>query len=129
MSDDLFSTPSDLPSSGIKVADIEGALVIIKPEAEEIELETVHGDATARPSKVLVVEGPGAAPEWQDCLLFGAGLKAQAGAAARSGKPIVGVLGKGEAKPGKNAPWVVKDPTSAQMEKARKAYLATSVPF
>jgi hypothetical protein len=126
---DLFATPSDLPSGGLKIADLEGALVICKPEADEVEMSTDFGDTTARPSQLLVVTGPLAADQWQDCLLFGAGLKAQAGAAARSGKPIVGVVGRGVAKPGRSAPWLFLDPTPDQLDAARKAFVKTSAPF
>jgi hypothetical protein len=130
MADDLFSTPSALPAGGLKIADLEGSLVIIKPGPEEVEMVTTLGDATARPAQVLVLDGEHADPkEWAEILLFGAGLKAQAGGAVRAGKPIVGVVGKGEAKPGKTAPWLIKDPTTAQLEVARKAYLATTLPF
>lgn len=128
MSDDLFSKPSDLPSAGLKIADLEGSLVVVKPDAEETKLETSLGEAMARPAQVLVIDGDLASDKWQPALLFGAGLKAQAGAAARSGLPIVGVVGKGEAKPGKNAPWLFKDPTEKQLEAARRAYMAAA-PF
>lgn len=130
MSDDLFSTPSSLPQgSSLKVADIEGSLVVVRPEDDEVTITSEYGETTARPAKVLVVSGPEASGEWLEMLLFGAGLKAQAGAAVRSGKPIVGVIGKGVAQKGKSAPWLFIDPSATQLEAARKAYAASTVPF
>ena len=128
MSDDLFNKPSDLPTGGLKIADLEGCLVVVQPDAEEVKMSTSIGEGTARPAQVLVLDGDLASDSWQPALLFGAGLKAQAGAAHRSGRPIVGVVGKGEAKAGKTAPWLFKDPTDKQLEAARRAYMAAA-PF
>lgn len=133
--DDLFATPTQVEGSGgggesLHIADVEGSLVVIRAEADEVVIDTKLGEASALPAQILVVDGKSAGPDWQRILLFGVVLRRQAGAAQKSGRPLVGVVGRGEPfKVGQSAPWIIADPTAAQVEAARKAYLAVSVPF
>lgn len=130
--DDLFATPDqiDVGGDGPKIADVEGELVILRPtEAEEGQIETDYGTADVRAVDILVLTGDLKSDVWQRTLLFGVVLRQQADAAYRVGKPLVGVVGKGDAKPGKSAPWLIEEPTSAQLEVARRAYVAANSPF
>lgn len=127
--DDLFATPADLPKGdGLKVSDLEGELVILRPAPAEQSYTTSLGETSARPATVMVVTGPKSGSDWKQIVLFGAGLKAQAGQAVTNGKPLVGVIGKGTASPGKSAPWLVVEPTPDQLALAKRAFLG-SAPF
>jgi hypothetical protein len=127
MSDDLFLMPEDARGGDLVSIDVfEGRLVVMEATGEETETETSFGPSTYLPSRVLDVEGKG---EWEEMWVWSAGVRSQLKAAKRAGKPIVGVVGKGEAKPGRSAPWLIKDADAKQIAKARDAYTAASTPF
>jgi hypothetical protein len=125
-----FANPTDLAAAGggskLRIGDLDGKLVVMKPEPDEIELETTLGTATARPVAVLVV---GESDQWQPALIFGRALLVQLGQAVRAGRPVVGVVGHGEAQPGRSAPWVLHDATAAQVELARAAWSRVEAGF
>jgi hypothetical protein len=125
-----FSTPSALAATGggskLRITDLDGKLVVIQPEPDEVQIETSMGPATARPVKVIIV---GEGDQWQEMLIFGKALLVQLGQAARAGRPIVGVVGHGEAQPGRSAPWLIHDATEAQVELARTAWAKTEAGF
>ena len=125
--DDLFTLPADAKGSGVNMSDFEGRLIVVRPTGEETQVDTKMGESTYIPADVLDVEDPESG--WQSVWVFSAGVRAQLKAAARQGKPIVGVLGHGTASPGKSAPWLVLDPDAKQIEKARDAYTKVAVPF
>lgn len=86
---------------------------------EKKEVETSFGDATiAEVSLVAVLDGDGGVETWGDAWIFGAGL---APTIYRSpNEVVVGVIGQGEAKPGKSAPWTLQEPSEAQLTAARE---------
>ena len=74
----------------------------------------------ARVALVVVMDGPNGPVPFTDVLIFGAAL---APSLYRADVPVViGVVSQGEAKPGKSAPWILKDADEAQLEAARKWY-------
>lgn len=125
--DDIFTLPADAKGSGANMSDFEGRLIILKPTGEEQTVDTKMGESTYIPADVLDVESP--QDGWQSVWVFSAGVRSQLKAAARQGKPIVGVLGHGDAKPGKSAPWLVLDPDAKQIAAAREAFVKADVPF
>ena len=125
--DDMFTMPADA-QSGLSIADLEGHLVILKAVGEEKTIDTKIGESTYVPAEVLDLDGE-TPDRWLELWVFSAGVKSQLAAATRQGKPIVGTIGKGTAKPGKSAPWLVLDPDAKQVDKARKAYVAANAPF
>ena len=76
--------------------------------------------AIARVALVVVMDGPNGPTPFTDVLIFGAAL---APSLYRAGTPVVaGVIGQGEAKPGKSAPWILNDGDEAQLDAARAWY-------
>ena len=101
-------------------ADLEGHLLLIQPTEYRTGIQTVNGDAEAIACNVIDLD---ANEEYADTLFFGAGLRA----ALRNqiGQKVLARIGKGAAKPGKNAPWILIDATgdAAAVKKATD-YLA-----
>jgi len=74
----------------------------------------------ARVTLVVVMDGPDGPAAFDDVLIFGAAL---APSLYRAKVPVVvGVIGQGEAKPGKSAPWILNDATEEQLGAARSWY-------
>lgn len=123
-----FVKPSAMGSSSesIRITDLENRLIIVVPDGDEVTIETSRGPADARPVKVLDVD---AGTGWQEGIVFQRALRAQLGRASAAGSPLVGRLGRGPASPGKSAPWLIEDPSDAELERARAAYLKQEVPF
>lgn len=129
MSDDLFNLPSESKGSGISIASLEGKLIVLLADGEEREVETSIGTSMAAPALVLTVDDDTTGGELQPMLVFSAGIKAQLGTSRRNGKPIVGVVGQGEAAKGKSAPWLLLDPDAKQLTAAREAYTKATAGF
>jgi len=127
---DEFYNPSEIPASTdqVKVADLEGCLLVLRPDGPESETDVNGKMVPYAPAQVLVVEGARElAGGWHALWVFQKALMGQLRRAG--GKPVVCVLGKGQVKPGQSPPCLLLDPTPAQVEAARKAYLAAEVPF
>jgi len=103
-----------------KVADWQGRTVLFMGITKR-DVETNHGAATvAEISLVCVLDSDDGVHTFTDAWVFGAAL---APTLYRSPQDvIVGVLGKGTAKAGKNAPWELTDPTPDSVEAARVWY-------
>lgn len=111
-------------SGGLKLADLEGSLIIMRPTGEPESMQTAYGEGTYTPAEVLVVKG---APEyadgtWHDLWVFPKAVQGQLRAAAKAGQPIVGEVGKGAAKPGQSAPWLLLDTDEDGLNAARAAF-------
>lgn len=102
------------PSSGDKLDlnALNGALIYIKAIAEKKDIETSFGKADAIQANVAVLDGPHKGAEYDDVLIFPRVLASQLRGDI-GGEPILARLGKGEAKPGKSAPWMLKEATDA----------------
>jgi hypothetical protein len=125
--DDMFTMPADA-QSGLSIGDLEGHLVIMRAIGDEKTIDTKIGESSYVPAEVLDLDSEDPT-HWQELWVFSAGVKSQLAAATRQGKPIVGTIGKGVAKPGKSAPWLVLDPDAKQVDKARKAFVTANAPF
>lgn len=125
---DLFDAPGS--ASGIKWEDLNGKLLLIQPLSEESGINTAFGPANAVRANVTVLDGPTAGEEFNDTLIFPKVLASQVKGNCGSGRFNLGRLGKGNAKPGQSAPWMLGDPTDADKDAAR-AHLAakTKPPF
>jgi len=85
---------------------------------EKQSVSTDFGDATvAAVSLIAVLDGDDGVKVYQDAWVFGTGLAPSIYKSPMS--VVVGVMGQGEAKPGKSAPWKLLDPSEAQLEAAR----------
>ena len=95
------------PSSGIKWADHEGALLAIRPKEVKSDIDTAYGRADAVQADVWVVEQDGVvdAESYPDCLIFPKLLQSQT--RSKIGEIVLGRLGQGVAKPGQSPPWLL----------------------
>ncbi|MCK8674119.1 hypothetical protein M1M07_23785 [Rhodococcus sp. HM1] len=125
---DMFDAPGS--ASGVKWEDLNGKLLLIQPLSEEAGINTSFGAANAVRANVTVLDGPTAGEEFNDTLIFPKVLQSQVKGNVGTGRFNLGRLGKGLAKPGQSAPWMLGDPTDSDKDIAR-AHLAkaASAPF
>lgn len=123
MSND-FAAPST--ASGIKWADIKGALLLIKVHGVEAAIKTVHGDTAAVRADVIVLDGTNAGTAYNDTLIFPKVLQSQV--KGNVGGMVLGRLGQGVAKPGQSAPWTL-DEANEQDKQVGRDYLAKANPL
>lgn len=128
MSNDMFDAPGS--AAGIDLKSAEGRLLLIKPLTTETGIQTTFGPKDAIRADVTVLDGPTAGEEFKDTLIWPLVLQGQIRGNVGTGRMNLGRLGKGNAKPGQQAPWKLADPTDADKDVAR-AHLAkaTAAPF
>lgn len=114
----------DAPSSGVKITDFEGALMLVKPLKVEEGIQTAYGASDATRVDVIVLDGDQSG-EYADLLVFPRKLQGQLRGKVGTGRYVLGRLGKGVAQPGQSAPWILGDPTDADKATAR-SYLEQS---
>lgn len=103
-----FATPGT--STGIKWADIDGALVVVIVHSIEDNISTGFGDKTDIPRVDLhVLDGDDAGTEYTDTLVFPKVLAQQL--RRRVGEKVLGRIGQGIAKSGQSAPWMLHPAT------------------
>lgn len=111
----------DAPATGgsLKPADVEGHLLVVEPLEYVANISTAFGESDAVRVNVHDIS----AQETHDSVLWFS--SALVGSLKGSiGKRILAVMGKGQAKPGQSAPWVLVDATSnEQAVTAATAYL------
>ena len=123
MNADAFDAPSK--SSGARITDFEGCLLLVKPTSRQQGIPTAFGPADAIVADIVVLDGKYANAEpYTDVYVFQKVLQGQLKAKVGTGRYVLGRLGKGIARPGQSAPWVLQDPTEQDKEAAR-AYLQT----
>ena len=113
MTFEMFSAPST-QSSGVKVADLEGKLLVIEPTAFKEGIQTVHGIADAISVNLLDVDS---GERHNDVLFFNVALKNAL--KPKIGQKVLARIGKGVAKPGKSAPWILNDASGEEGAIAR----------
>jgi hypothetical protein len=99
-----FASPSTGGGTVLKPADIEGHLLIVEPNEYIENMSTSMGESDAVSVTVhdINTQETHESVLWFSRVLVGS-LK------GRIGQKVLGVMGKGEAKPGQTAPWVLKD--------------------
>jgi hypothetical protein len=116
----MFAAPSQ--GGSVRPADLEGHLLIVEPIEYVQSISTSFGDKDAIRVNIHDVTDQAS---HEDVLLFGTALIGSL--KSQVGKRVLGVLGKGTAKPGQAAPWVLDDATSdAKAVKAATAYLTNA---
>ncbi|GAA4908313.1 hypothetical protein GCM10023405_32390 [Streptomonospora salina] len=124
MTDPFAPPPTPTASTGVKAADLQGRLLLIRPLSHEPDVLTMYGSKEAVRCTIAELDGPDAETTHEDVMVFGRGLVGQLRAALDGGVAMVlGRMGQGQAKPGQNAPWRLLDPTEQDSATAR-AYLA-----
>jgi hypothetical protein len=116
----MFAAPSQ--GGSVRPVDLEGHLLIVEPIEYVQSISTSFGNKDAIRVNIHDVTEEAS---HDDVLLFGTALIGSL--KSQVGKRVLGVLGKGTAKPGQAAPWVLDDATSdAKAVKAATAYLTNA---
>jgi hypothetical protein len=98
-----------------------GALLYIRVHSLKSAVETSFGPADAIAADIAVLDGDHKGDTYSDTLIFPSVLVGQLKSSVGSADPVVvGRLSKGEAKPGKSAPWILETPTQADLDVAVK---------
>ena len=100
-----FSAPSSNTES-VKVADLNGHLLILEPIEYKTGIPTVHGDADAIEVNINDLDTGFSHPS---VLFFNVALKNSL--KSKIGQKVLARIGQGAAKPGKSAPWILLDAT------------------
>ncbi|MBX6386083.1 MAG: hypothetical protein IRZ07_24435 [Microbispora sp.] len=122
MTNDLFDAPSS-SSGGVKITEFDGQLLLITPTAHEKDIATSYGPADAVSVDLVVLDGANAGEEHTGIRVFQRALQGQLRPKVGTGRMVLGRLGRGTAKPGQSAPWLLSDPTESDKQIARD-YLA-----
>ena len=117
-----FAAPSTGGGS-LKPADVEGHLLVVEPLEYVPTIATSFGEKDA---VRVTVHDINAQETHENVLLFGTALIGSL--KGQVGKRVLGVMGKGIAKPGQAAPWVLTDASgNADAVAAATAYLTGQV--
>lgn len=108
----------DAPSSGAKITDYDGQLLLMKANREQNGIVTAFGPADAIDVDLIVLDGKDTG-EYPGVLVFQKALQGQLRAKVGTGRYVLGRLGRGQAKAGQSAPWILTDPTEADKNLAR----------
>lgn len=117
----MFEAPAT--SSGVKPADLNGHLLLIKPTEWREKVQTSMGESDAIAVDIVDLDTN---EEHTNTLFFNSALRNSL--RPMMGKQVLARMGQGAAKPGKNAPWILLDATqdAAAVAKAN-AYLASGL--
>lgn len=107
-----FSAP--VANEGVKVADLNGHLLIVTPVEYKTGINTVNGVAEAIEVNVVDLDTN---EEHLSLLWFNVALRNAL--KPLIGHQVLGRIGQGAAKPGKNAPWLLIDATGDATAVAR----------
>jgi hypothetical protein len=101
-----FSAPSNNTES-VKVADLNGHLLILEPTEYKTGIQTVHGEADAIEVRIVDLDTN---ETHESVLFFNVALKNAL--KTKIGQKVLAKIGQGTAKPGKSAPWILIDATA-----------------
>ena len=118
-----FSAPSSGGGSSVTVAELEGHLVVVEPLEYVPAMPTSFGEKDALRVNVHDIT---AQESHEDVLFFGRALIGSL--KSQVDKKVLGVIGKGVAKPGQAAPWILTDASTVpEAVQAATAYLTGQV--
>jgi len=100
----MFVSPSAANGDTIKPADVEGHLLVVEPIEYIASMATSFGDTDAVRINVHDIN---AQATYESVLWFSGGLVGSL--KGRVGQKVLGTMGKGTAKPGMSAPWILQD--------------------
>jgi hypothetical protein len=117
-----FAAPAS-GGEGLSAADVEGHVLVVEPVEYVTSVVTVHGPKDAVRVTVHDITDQ---TTTEDCLWFGGYLVGSL--KGRIGDKVLALMGKGTAKAGQSAPWVLTDlSTNPQAVEAATAYLTGQV--
>jgi integral membrane sensor domain MASE1 len=115
----MFDAPASGSGASVKPADVEGHLLVVEPLEYVANMTTAFGESDAVRINLHDVS---AQESYESVLWFSSALVGSLKGSI--GKRILAVMGKGQAKPGQSAPWVLVDATSnEQAVAAATAYI------
>ena len=118
----MTTTEYTAPSAGggdkLPLADLEGALLRIDVLEALTDISTSFGIANPIRANVVALDGKNKGDDYDDTLIFPRVLVSQLKGSV--GKVVLGRLGKGTAKSGQSAPWMLSAPTDDDIAVARK---------
>jgi hypothetical protein len=110
-------------TEGVKVADLNGHLLIVTPVEYRTGINTVNGIAEAIEVSIVDLDTN---EEHHSVLWFNIALRNAL--KPLIGNKVLGRIGQGVAKPGKNAPWILLDATGDATAVAKaNAYIAGGI--
>jgi hypothetical protein len=124
-----MSDQFDGPSSGVKVTEFENCLLLLTPTEHREGINTSFGAADAVVTDLAVLDGRDAGQIHHGVLVFQKALQGQLRPKVGTGRMVLGRLGRGVAKPGQSAPWILGDPTEQDKALARQHLTQVSPPF
>jgi hypothetical protein len=117
-----FTAPAS-SNEGVKVADLNGHLLIVTPIEYKTGINTVNGIAEAIEVSIVDLDTN---EEHHSVLWFNIALRNSL--KPLIGNKVLGRIGQGVAKPGKNAPWILLDATGdAEAIAKANAYIAGGI--
>lgn len=117
-----FTAPAS-NTEGVKVADLNGHLLIVTPIEYKTGINTVNGIAEAIEVSIVDLDTN---EEHHSVLWFNVALRSAL--KPLIGNKVLGRIGQGVAKPGKNAPWILLDATGDATAVAKaNAYIAGGI--
>lgn len=117
----------DTAGAYVAVKDLLGELVLFTPTEYVEEVKTDFGDKDAVITDLVVLTQEGQ-PEYDQVMIFQGSLIGtlkrkiplyENGRLMREGRKVLGVISKGEAKKGQNAPFILAQPDDEQKQLAR----------
>jgi hypothetical protein len=103
----MFDAPTSGGSDSVSPADLEGHVLVVEPIEYRPSVSTKYGD---RDAIQVIVHDISEKTSHDDVLFFGSALIATL--KRDIGKKVLAKMGKGEAKPGQSAPWILIDLTT-----------------
>jgi hypothetical protein len=103
----MFDAPTSGGSDSVRPADLEGHVLVVEPIEYRPSVSTAFGDKDAIQ---VIVHDISEKTSHDDVLFFGSALIATL--KRDIGKKVLAKMGKGEAKPGQSAPWILIDLTT-----------------
>lgn len=122
-----FAQPAASGGSGWKAGEHENHLHLITPHEYIASMPTSMGETAAVRADITILDGPNAGETYSDQLIFQKVLVSALRSSAGTGQKILGRLGRGLAKPGQTAPYVLQPYTDADAALA-KAFLTGNKP-
>lgn len=109
----------DNAGSYVSIKDLLGDLVLFTPTEYLEEVNTSFGTKDAVMTDVVVLTAEGGPVEHDDVMILQGSLIGQLKRKIPGGRKLLGVIDKGEAKKGQNAPYILTAPTDEQKQMAR----------
>lgn len=109
----------DTAGSYVAIKDLLGELVLFAPSEYVEEVQTDFGTKDAVTTDLVVLTAEDGPTEYTDVMIFQGSLIGALKRKIPTGRKLLGVIAKGEAKKGQNAPYILAAPDEAQIQMAR----------